>query len=252
MRAEVLSASRSASLKSCLRPRGTKFALSLLLLAPRPREAKAPLLRRPGRGSSRNRDGRGICTSRASNVPLLQCEGVSFTALAQDRPKAVVFLDGGYFLYPPPAGGDQADFATRLKKPVMMVNGRFDSVFSVDTAQDPLFKMFGTPPADNATWNLTLARCHRASGRTYSKCPRVAGQISRPSRLAARPRSYSFQGFRCRTITRGTAPRAWVGVVHVLSISLRFLKEMFGACRVIDRPCGSGDFGRCPRSAESC
>jgi hypothetical protein len=81
-------------------------------------------------------------------VPLLQCEGVSFTALAQDRPKAVVVLDGGYFLYPPPAGGDQADFATRLKKPVMMVNGRFDSVFSVDTAQDPLFKMFGTPPAD--------------------------------------------------------------------------------------------------------
>jgi pimeloyl-ACP methyl ester carboxylesterase len=81
-------------------------------------------------------------------VSMGSAEGVIFTALAQDRLKAVVFLDGGYFLYTPPAGGDQADFAPRLKKPVMMVNGRFDYVFSVDTAQDPLFKMLGTPAAD--------------------------------------------------------------------------------------------------------
>jgi serine/threonine protein kinase/dienelactone hydrolase len=81
-------------------------------------------------------------------VSMGAAEGVIYTALAQDRLKAVVLLDGGYFLYTPPAGGDQADFAPRLKKPVMMVNGRFDYVFSVDTAQDPLFKMLGTPPAD--------------------------------------------------------------------------------------------------------
>jgi serine/threonine protein kinase/dienelactone hydrolase len=81
-------------------------------------------------------------------VSMGSAEGVIFAALAQDRLKAVVFLDGGYFLYTPPTGGDQADFAPRLKKPVMMVNGRFDYVFSVDTAQDPLFKMLGTPPAD--------------------------------------------------------------------------------------------------------
>jgi eukaryotic-like serine/threonine-protein kinase len=81
-------------------------------------------------------------------VSMGSAEGVIYTALAQDRLKAVVFLDGGYFLYTPPAGGDQADFAPRLKKPVLMVNGRFDYVFSVDTAQDPLFKMLGTPPAD--------------------------------------------------------------------------------------------------------
>jgi serine/threonine protein kinase/dienelactone hydrolase len=81
-------------------------------------------------------------------VSMGSAEGVIFTALAQGRLKAVIFLDGGYFLYTPPTGGDQADFAPRLKKPVMMVNGRFDYVFSVDTAQDPLFKMLGTPPAD--------------------------------------------------------------------------------------------------------
>jgi serine/threonine protein kinase/dienelactone hydrolase len=81
-------------------------------------------------------------------VSMGSAEGVIFAALAQDHLKAVVFLDGGYFLYTPPTGGDQADFAPRLKKPVMMVNGRFDYVFSLDTAQDPLFKMLGTPPAD--------------------------------------------------------------------------------------------------------
>ena len=81
-------------------------------------------------------------------VSMGSAEGVIYTTLAQDRLKAVIFLDGGYFLYTPPPGGDQADFAPRLKKPVMMVNGRFDYVFSVDTAQDPLFKMLGTPAAD--------------------------------------------------------------------------------------------------------
>lgn len=81
-------------------------------------------------------------------VSMGAAEGVIYTALAQDRLKAMVFLDGGYFLYTPPTGGDQADFAPRLKKPVMMVNGRYDYVFAVGTAQEPLFKMLGTPPAD--------------------------------------------------------------------------------------------------------
>jgi len=83
-------------------------------------------------------------------VSMGSAEGVIYAALAQDRLKAVLFLDGGYFLYTPPAGGDQADFAPRLKKPVMMINGRFDYVFSVETAQDPLFKMLGTPAADKS------------------------------------------------------------------------------------------------------
>ena len=36
--------------------------------------------------------------------------------------------------------GDQADFAPRMKKPVLMVNGRYDYVFSLDQAQNPLFR----------------------------------------------------------------------------------------------------------------
>jgi dipeptidyl aminopeptidase/acylaminoacyl peptidase len=40
------------------------------------------------------------------------------------------------------------NFAPRIKKPVLMVNGRYDFTFSVQRSQDPLFRMLGTPEAD--------------------------------------------------------------------------------------------------------
>jgi dienelactone hydrolase len=73
--------------------------------------------------------------------------GVIFTAL-EDRFRAIVFLDGGFFLGPAARGRDQLDFAPRIKKPVLMVNGKYDFSFSPDRAQEPLFRMLGTPPAD--------------------------------------------------------------------------------------------------------
>ena len=78
-------------------------------------------------------------------VSMGSADGVIVTTLLQDRLKTAVFLDGGYFLNPPPAGADQADFAPRMKKPVLMVNGRYDFTFSVDKAQNPLFETLGTP-----------------------------------------------------------------------------------------------------------
>jgi hypothetical protein len=74
--------------------------------------------------------------------------GVILAAL-EDRLKAVVFLDGGFFQFERPiAGLDQVDFAPRLRKPVLMVNGRFDATFPYNTAQRPMFEMLGTPAAD--------------------------------------------------------------------------------------------------------
>jgi hypothetical protein len=81
-------------------------------------------------------------------VSMGSAEGIIAATLLQDRLKAAIFLDGGYFLDPPPPGGDQADFAPRMKKPVLMVNGRYDYVFSVDKSQNPLFTMLGTAPED--------------------------------------------------------------------------------------------------------
>jgi DNA-binding winged helix-turn-helix (wHTH) protein/dienelactone hydrolase len=81
-------------------------------------------------------------------VSMGAAEGVIYTALLQDKLKAVVLLDGGFYLGPPPPGEDQADFAPRLKRPVLMVNGKYDFVFSLERAQNPLFRMLGSPDAD--------------------------------------------------------------------------------------------------------
>jgi serine/threonine protein kinase/dienelactone hydrolase len=81
-------------------------------------------------------------------VSMGSAEGLIYTTLLQDRLKTAVFLDGGYFLDAPPPGGDQADFAPRMKKPVLMVNGRYDYVFSLELSQNPMFTMLGTPKKD--------------------------------------------------------------------------------------------------------
>ena len=81
-------------------------------------------------------------------VSMGSAKGVIISTLLQDRLKTSIFLDGGYFLFPPTPGTDQADFAPRLKIPVLMVNGRYDYSFSLDRAQNPLFAMLGTPTGD--------------------------------------------------------------------------------------------------------
>jgi dienelactone hydrolase len=81
-------------------------------------------------------------------VSMGSAEGVIYATLAQDRIKAVVFLDGGFFLDKANPGVDQVDFAPRLTRPVLMVNGRYDFTFLLKQAQDPLFRMLGTPEAD--------------------------------------------------------------------------------------------------------
>jgi len=86
--------------------------------------------------------------------------GIIFTAL-EERFQAVIFLDGGFFLNPAVAGRDQADFAPRLKKPVLMVNGRYDFTFPPDQSQMPMFRMIGTAPADK--FRIVLETPHNVS-----------------------------------------------------------------------------------------
>jgi len=81
-------------------------------------------------------------------VSMGAADGVILSTLLEDRLKTTILLDGGFFMGKPSAGGDQADFAPRLKIPVLMVNGKYDYTFPVDNAQNPLFKMLATPDAD--------------------------------------------------------------------------------------------------------
>jgi len=73
--------------------------------------------------------------------------GVIYTTL-EPRFRTAIFLDGGMFLTAEPPGGDQVDFAPRLKIPVLMVNGKYDFSFSPELSQQPLFALLGTKAAD--------------------------------------------------------------------------------------------------------
>jgi serine/threonine protein kinase/dienelactone hydrolase len=110
-------------------------------------------------------------------VSMGSAEGVIYATLAQDRLKAVVLLDGGYFLGSPPAGADQADFAPRLKIPVLMVNGRFDFTFSYEKSQLPLFSALGTPAANKD--HLVLDTPHDVRARRSQLVPAVLGWLDK-------------------------------------------------------------------------
>ena len=80
-------------------------------------------------------------------VSMGSAYGVIFSAL-EDRFRTLVFLDGGFFLGAARRGRDQVDFAARITKPVLMVNGKYDFSFSPLRSQEPLLRILGTPAAD--------------------------------------------------------------------------------------------------------
>ena len=110
--------------------------------------------------------------------------GVILTAL-EDRLKAVVFLDGGFFqMQHPMPGMDQVDFAPRLTRPVLMVNGRYDATFPVTGAQEPLFRMLGTPSGEQTARRLRhAARRPLAFQRSDQGSACVVRQVSRTGQL---------------------------------------------------------------------
>jgi eukaryotic-like serine/threonine-protein kinase len=102
--------------------------------------------------------------------------GVIFTAL-EDRFRAIVFLDGGFFLGPAARGRDQLDFAPHVTKPVLMVNGKYDFTFSPERAQEPLFRWLGTPPADKR--HVVFDTPHDISQQRESLSKEVLGWLDK-------------------------------------------------------------------------
>ena len=66
----------------------------------------------------------------------------------EPRLKAAVLVSGGIppQVYAPNV--DPLNYASRIRIPVLMFNGRFDAGFTVEGHQEPLFRLLGTPPAD--------------------------------------------------------------------------------------------------------
>jgi eukaryotic-like serine/threonine-protein kinase len=64
------------------------------------------------------------------------------------RFKAAVLQSGGLDFSKPLPEVDPFNFAPRVTLPVLMLNGRYDFVGPLETAQRPLFRLLATPPAN--------------------------------------------------------------------------------------------------------
>ncbi len=75
--------------------------------------------------------------------------GATFGPLAlavEDRFKTAVLVVGGFYTWMElPADADPLNHAPRVNKPVLMVNGKEDFYFPVETSQIPMFKLLDTP-----------------------------------------------------------------------------------------------------------
>jgi pimeloyl-ACP methyl ester carboxylesterase len=81
----------------------------------------------------------GVSFGASSALPLVATE---------PRLKAAVFLSGGFPRPGPTPIVEPINYAPRITIPVLMVSGRFDDLFPVETNQIPLFDLLGTSPAD--------------------------------------------------------------------------------------------------------
>ena len=69
-------------------------------------------------------------------------------AALEERLKTAVLLNGGFYLRKQPPEIEAIHFAPRLRAPVLMVNGRDDFIFPLESAQTPMFRLLGAPERD--------------------------------------------------------------------------------------------------------
>ena len=72
----------------------------------------------------------------------------SFMLAVEDRLYTGIFAVGGIPPVEVPRSFDPALFAQRVKAPVLMVNGKEDSVFPLKSSQIPMYELLGTPVED--------------------------------------------------------------------------------------------------------
>jgi dienelactone hydrolase len=66
----------------------------------------------------------------------------------EPRLKTAVLASGGFPLMQSLPEAKEINFAPRVRVPVLMVNGRHDRVFPVETSQKPMYRFLGTPAHD--------------------------------------------------------------------------------------------------------
>ena len=71
----------------------------------------------------------------------------------EPRFKAAILIAAGFASGRAQPEVDQINFITRVRQPVLMLNGRYDAIEPVDTAQRPMFEHLGTPK-EHKKWVL--------------------------------------------------------------------------------------------------
>jgi serine/threonine protein kinase/formylglycine-generating enzyme required for sulfatase activity/cephalosporin-C deacetylase-like acetyl esterase len=86
----------------------------------------------------------------------------TFMAL-EPRLNVGLIIVGGFLVVnqPLPPEVDPFNFASRVRAPVLMLNGRHDAIFPYETSQLPLYETFGTPEEDKL--HLTFPAGHSSS-----------------------------------------------------------------------------------------
>ena len=74
----------------------------------------------------------------------------SIALAVEQRFRTAVFWSGGFSTNPVPRPPeiDDVNYSPRVKTPVLMLNGRQDFTFPVESSQVPMFRALGTPEAD--------------------------------------------------------------------------------------------------------
>ena len=73
--------------------------------------------------------------------------GVLMTAVEPRFDAAVFYVAGLKFQRPLPEA-DPFNYVTRLEIPALMLNGRHDMFFPLETSQKPMYQLLGTPDED--------------------------------------------------------------------------------------------------------
>jgi cephalosporin-C deacetylase-like acetyl esterase len=105
-----------------------------------------------------------VATRKDLNLDKLGYCGVSTVgfwgtihAAIEPRIKVMLFIAGGFLPRRLPAEIEAVNYAPRVKVPALMLNGRYDSLFGVETSQLPLFNLLGTPAKDSVTYFVSPA-----------------------------------------------------------------------------------------------
>ena len=74
----------------------------------------------------------------------------SIVLAVEPRFKTAVLWSGGLPLNSYVPEVDPINYTTRVKTPIILLNGRDDFTFPIETSQEPLYRLLGTPEADKA------------------------------------------------------------------------------------------------------